>query len=306
MGRRMRAGAVITLGTVVLAGCTGGSTGGTYGTGGTIDSQDARANPGVPAPTQTSAPATVPGSASQSSRQSPALVAGEAKIRTAQLTVTVSDAKAVNARADGAVDLAERVGGEVESDDRSSGRYATATLRLRVPPAELESALRTLSSFGKPASREASSRDVTGQVADVKSRVESAQRAIARLRVLYDGAARVSDVIAIEQELSTREADLESLQAQQRALAGQTSLATITLVLRASPAAAKPVADDRSGFLGGLSRGWDAFTSFFAGLATGVGAVLPFLALLAVLGLVLRAAVARIRRRRPAPQPATE
>ena len=53
------------------------------------------------------------------------------------------------------------------------------------------------------------------------SRVASAQQAIVRLRTLYGKAAKVRDVIAIEGELNSREADLESLQAQQRALAAQ-------------------------------------------------------------------------------------
>ncbi len=51
--------------------------------------------------------------------------------------------------------------------------------------------------------------------------------AIVRLRTLYAGASKVADVITIESELATRESDLESLEAQQRALAAQTSMATV-------------------------------------------------------------------------------
>ena len=41
----------------------------------------------------------------------------------------------------------------------------------------------------------------------------------------------ISDIVSLEAELSTRQAALESLQAQQRALADQTALATVTVTL---------------------------------------------------------------------------
>ena len=67
--------------------------------------------------------------------------------------------------------------------------------------------------------------------------------------------------MSIEGQLAQREADLESLQAQQRALSAQTSFATITLSLVALTApVAKPKPADRGGFVGGLADGWHAFT----------------------------------------------
>ena len=84
--------------------------------------------------------------------------------------------------------------------------------------------------------------DVTGKVADVDSRVDSARESILRLRTLYADATKVSDVIAIEQELATRQAELESLEAQQRALSTQTSQATVRLSLTAAKVAATPPA----------------------------------------------------------------
>lgn len=196
-------------------------------------------------------------------------------------------------------DIAIRAGGEIDGDDRTSGKYATATLRLRVPPPALQESLTALSKLGRATSRHLTSRDVTSQVADVKSRVASAQQAIARLRGLYENATKVSDVIAIEQELSGREADLESLQAQQRALSTQTELASITLTLRTATATT-PKKDDRTGFLGGLHDGWDAFTSAAGSVAVAVGAVLPFAVLLLIVGAALRLLWPRLR---PSPAP---
>jgi hypothetical protein len=234
---------------------------------------------------------------------------GTAKIRTAELVVQVKQGHSVAAQADAAEAIAAGAGGEVDADDRSSGRYAEATLVLRVPPEELVAALTQLSKLGIERSRHLSTQDVTSRVADVNSRVASAKGAIARLRVLYRRAAKISDIIDIEGELSQRESDLESLQAQQRALAAQTATASITLTLTSPPPVVKkktvpPPKHHDSGFGAGLRDGWHAFTAGVKVLATVVGAVLPFAVLLVALALLARLTWSRLRPARgPAPAP---
>jgi hypothetical protein len=235
------------------------------------------------------------------------LVLGRAEIRTAQMTVAIRHGQSVAAKADTAEAIAARVGGETDSDDRTSGKYPSATLVLRVPPDTLSATLHDLSQLGGERSRELSTQDVTAKVADVSSRVTSARESIARLRVLYQHATKVADVIAIESELAGRESDLESLEAQQRALDAQTSMATVTLSLVSAAPVVKPaVHHSRSGFLGGLETGWDAFAGAAAWVATAVGALLPFAVLLAALAVVARFAWPRLwprlRSTRPAPQ----
>ena len=233
---------------------------------------------------------------------------GTAKIRIASMTVQVKHGATVAEQANTADAIAIGAGGEVDADDRSSGRDATATLVLRVPPDQLTATLTQLSRLGVEKSRRLSTQDVTSKVADVNSRVASAQGAIARLRVLYQRARKVADVINIESELAQRESDLESLQAQQRALAAETSTAAITLTLTSPPKVVKkPVHHAKKhqevgGFVGGLRDGWHAFVTGAKALATVVGAVLPFAVLLVVLGLAARLLWPRIRPTRgPAP-----
>jgi hypothetical protein len=270
----------ILLGVVVvlaaLAGCTSGS--GSGSSAGGTNAGGARAG-------GASAGGARPGGAdaAESAAKSvgPPLGDATAKIRVARMTVDVRRGKVAQA-ADRAAAVAVAAGGEVDSDQRTSGRDATASLLLRVPPDELMPVLARLAALGTEASRNLSTTDVTERVADVASRVRSAQAAIARLRALYASAVKVADVIAVESELSRREADLESLQAQQRALARQTSLAAITLDLRTAVAGAP--ARHRSGFVGGLERGWDGLAATAAWLATALGVLLPFLVLLVGLG----------------------
>ena len=220
-----------------------------------------------------------------------------AKIRTARITVVIRYGVSIAGRAAAARTIAVRAGGEVDTDDRSLGKNPSATLVLRVPPQQLNRVLDEFGHLGRERSRQLSTRDVTAKVADVTSRVISARQAIARLRELYTRAVKVADVIQIENELAARESDLESLQAQQRALARQTSTAAITLSL-VSAAAPAASTQHRTGFVGGLENGWDAFTKAMAALATGLGAVLPFVALLLILGLIGRLVWAHFRSRK--------
>ena len=126
--------------------------------------------------------------------------------------------------------------------------------------------------------------------------------AIARLRSLYNRAGSISQVLSVENALAPREADLEALEAEQRALASQTATATINLHLL-TLAAPTPTKHHASGFLSGLQNGWDAFVASVRWLLAALGALLPFLAVLAAIGgglLILR----RRRASRPPVAPA--
>jgi hypothetical protein len=218
-----------------------------------------------------------------------------AVIETAELTIAT---KNVANQADKAIQIAEQAGGgqsgEVQNVGNPGAAPATTTdLTLQVPPSALQPVLTQLEALGTERSLQLTSQDVTGQVADVNSRVSSAQASIAELRTLFNRATSVSDIIALEGDLSQREADLESLQAQQRALSAQTSFATITMHL-VTPTAVVPVKHHATkGFGHGLARGWDGFTAALVWGLTGFGAALPFL----VVVLLIAGGALWIRRR---------
>jgi hypothetical protein len=228
------------------------------------------------------------GGTSKDSSGSAVSLTSTALIKIADLTVRTKDVSTQAARA---VQIATSVGGGVTGDVRTaastgSSDNASADLTLAVPPASLDPVLGQLAGLGTELSRHTSTQDVAGQVADV----------ITRLQLLFSKAANVTEIVALERELSQREADLESLQAQQRTLGNQTAMATINLHLSSAAAVPPPAKDDRGGFLGGLSRGWDAFTGASAWVFTAVGAGLPFLVLLAVIALGALGIRRRIRR----------
>ncbi|MDR3081143.1 MAG: DUF4349 domain-containing protein [Streptomyces sp.] len=219
-------------------------------------------------------------------------------IRTASLTVQVKDVpKALGE----ARTSAENAGGFVgdESTSRDAEGHEHTRLVLRVPSEKYDEVLAELQGAGKLVDRTAKAEDVTDQVVDVDSRIKSQQASVARVRELMDKATRLSDVVALEGELSSREADLEALLAQQASLKNRTSLATITLSLSEKPVA-KEKKDDQPGFVDALAGSWHVFVTLLRWIALAIGAALPFVALAGLLML----GWTRLVRRRLSPRTA--
>lgn len=217
------------------------------------------------------------------------------------MTVQVTD---VNGAADRAETLAQGAGGYTSGDARQTvSKHTEATVVLRVPAERFESTMSALATLGTSVDRQVTSQDVTSQVIDVGSRIKSQQASVDRVRALLAKATTIGDVQAIESELTQRESDLESLEAQLAGLKDLSALSTITLTLvepdQPLPAAAKKPAG--KGFLAGLKRGWKSFQSGVSTLLTFIGTVLPYAVTIAlVLWLVVW-----VNRRRHARGPVT-
>ncbi len=206
-------------------------------------------------------------------------------IRTASLTVRVKD---VPDALDKARTTVENAGGYVgnETTTRGGDGHERTRVVLRVPVDRYAEVLDDLEGAGKLVERSAKAQDVTDQVVDVQSRITSQRASVARIRELMDRATRLSDVVTLEGELSSRQADLEALLAQQASLKDRTSLATITLSLTENPVKKAAPKDDDPGFLDALAGGWDAFVTMLRWLAVVFGAMLPFLVVAALLVLL--------------------
>lgn len=231
-------------------------------------------------------------------------------VRTANLTVRVevpttgkgddADQQALAGALDHAAAQARAVVGPQGYVGGAEGRGTAMTLTLRVPAAGYQAAMDKLATLGRVTDRQEQAEDVTANLVDLQSRIETMKASVARVRALLAKADKVGDVVAIESELSSREADLESLQRRMAALSGQASLSTITVtLLGVVVGTAKPVVepDQRSGFLGGLANGWDALVKAGSGFLAFVGTILPFLPIVAVLVLAGWWARRRVRAR---------
>ncbi|MFM9444170.1 DUF4349 domain-containing protein [Streptomyces acidiscabies] len=197
-------------------------------------------------------------------------------IRTAAVSVQVKDvAKALDAARTAAVNAGGYVGDETTTRDEDDAEHTEVV--LRVPVERYDAVLADLQGAGKLLERTSKAQDVTDQVVDVASRVQSQRASVARVRELMDRATSLSDVVSLEGELSRRQADLESLLSQQASLKDRTSLATITLTLSRTPPKEPAQADDDPGVLDALSGGWDAFVTALRWIVVVLAAMLPFL-----------------------------
>ncbi len=220
-------------------------------------------------------------------------------IRSATMTVVVPDVvqAATRLRA-----IALGHGGTVTMENVVSGgeksAYAVSTVVLRVQADELDTALTDIAAIGEVTLRTIASTDVTAKVADVDSRITTMRASIARIRDLLTRAGSVAEIAQVESELTARESELESLLAQQKALAQRVAQSPITVTLSRVPVVQTPPAPE-TGFLAGLKAGWHAFVVFALGLSTVLGALLPFLVALAVVGVPVVWLVRRRLRRPP-------
>lgn len=213
---------------------------------------------------------------------------GERQIaRTASITLVVEDVEQV---AGELRQVAESVGGIVTSESISlpgqgedwPGGYSAVV--VSVPAERLEESLGLIGGLGEVRQRSIESVDVTDSVLDVDARVKTMRESIARLQELMSRAGSVAEIAQVESELSQRQAELESLLAQQKSLQNRVAMTPITVGLyppeRANEAGAM-------GFVGGLLAGWNSLVTAGQVALTVLGVLLPWLALVAVVGVPL-------------------
>jgi hypothetical protein len=134
--------------------------------------------------------------------------------------------------------------------------------------------------------------------------VETLQNSLDRLQRFQRSARDVDDLIRFEDQITQRQSELQSLKAQQSHLADQTSMSTITLRLSTPAEPQAPGVLDDAGFVTGLQGGWNALVGLAVVALTVAGAMLPFLAALALLGVPAWFGVRALLRRRAAAAPA--
>jgi uncharacterized iron-regulated membrane protein len=164
--------------------------------------------------------------------------------------------------------------------------------------------------LGTTVNRSSSSRDVTSTYVDTQSRLTTMRAGLDQLRALLAKTTTLDQIVTLETEISRRQADVDSLQAQLNTLDKKVSMSTLTVTL-VTAAQVVVAEEDGTGFVGGLRHGWAAFLTTLGGILTVLGAVLPFVALLALLGLPVyvwwlrRRAAARVAPSTPSTPPST-
>jgi hypothetical protein len=221
-------------------------------------------------------------------------------IKTGQITIRVEHVSTVSAQIRS---LATGSGGFVGSEKSSggAGSQEQSTITLRIPADKFDSILDQLAKFGTELDRSVSTDDVTDQVADLDAQIAATRTSVDSVRRLLAQAKDLNQILLLEKELTSRQASLDSLVAKKRRLDDLVTLSTITAsLIGPTTPYVEPTNEDPS-FLGGLRAGWDTFVIILKVAAAVIGFLLPFLVVLALVGVPLLWWVRR--RRRPIPPP---
>jgi Domain of unknown function (DUF4349) len=227
-------------------------------------------------------------------------------IYTADMTIRVKNN--VTAIASQVTNIATAAGGYVagERDMFPRGKHGIPQINLvlKIPSAQFTQTVAKLSAptLGKQLLFSQHAQNVTQQVADVNSRVDSAQAAISQLRALLKKAGSVGQLLSVQNEINSQESNLEALLAQQRALAHETSFGTASVLLVGHHArVVKHHKKASHGFLAGLRGGWHALGLVVSWLLTALGSALPFLIPAGLIGAIAFESRRRLARKKNAP-----
>lgn len=227
----------------------------------------------------------------------PTAITDRALVTTGELGLTTTDVAAAAATTE---DLVASLDGRIDSRSERTGDRTTTTLTIRVPADYYESLIEQLRGVGTVQYVTTNVEDVTMITVDLDARIDSLEASVASLRAMLEQATSVEDMLEVESTLSEREAELQSLRAQQTALADQVAMSTLTVTI-SNDELANPTPDN-TGFLGGLQAGWNTMVGFFGSLLTVLGFMLPGLIVLAIIAaivvIIVRTALRRRRARR--------
>jgi hypothetical protein len=209
--------------------------------------------------------------------------------------------------ADRAANIVQNAGGRIDARNETApdeGYGGSAYLTMRIPSGDLDAVVDQLRELGAVDEYSTNSNDVTNEVDDLEARISTLRASTARIEALLEQAQDISDIIMLEGELAGRQAELESLEARQRGLNDQVSMSTIDLSLTTEPVVIIEEEDPET-FLDGLETGWNSLTGFVTAALVVLGVLLPWLAVLAIITLVVIAIVRARRSTKTRPAPAS-
>ncbi|MGW8483762.1 DUF4349 domain-containing protein [Microbacterium sp. NPDC055903] len=198
------------------------------------------------------------------------VITGSIRVRVDDPVVAADAASTIVEQADGAISGRQ----EFVADE---GGSSSAELTLRIPADRVDEVRDALRELGTILETSLVSTDVSAAQRDLTARISTLRASITRFTEWLGTASKTSDLIELESEIATRQSELEALEAEQRTLADQVSLSTITLLLTEEHSAPTTEPSD---FGHALTLGWTGFLGFWTGLGLVLATALPWLVLL--------------------------
>jgi hypothetical protein len=179
-----------------------------------------------------------------------------------------------------------------------SGQMPVISMVLRVPVAHYDESMTRLADLGiRVENRSEIAQDVTQDYVDISARLQALETSRARLLEIIKEATNTEDLLRAEQELSRREAELESAKALQQNLARTAALSSITVELR-PVVTSQPVTDNTWDPAATLHNAVSALLTTLRGFADGtIFFMITTLPWLVVISLLIYGAVRFFRRK---------
>lgn len=179
---------------------------------------------------------------------------------------------------------ASQFGGFVANTAVQSGKdeQRSAMLQIRVPSAQFDGLVASLSQLGKVESVSVSAEDVAEEYVDLGARAANARRVEARLvELLATRTGKLSDVLTVEQELARVRQETERYDARMRWLERRATLSSLDvsihekLPLLDSPRGRGPIAE-------ALAEAWTRFVGVLAWCIASLGVLIPVAVIIGV------------------------
>lgn len=182
------------------------------------------------------------------------------------------------------------------------GQPRSGNWTIRVPVSRFDAFIAAVKTLGENQSVHLDSQDVTEEYVDIEARLANKRVEERRLiRHLEASTARLTDILAVEREISRVRSEIEQMEGRRRYLQDQTSLTTITVTLTEVQGY---VPEERATFTAQMGRtfgqSFTALREFAQAIILAVVAMAPWLLVLALLGVP---AWWMLRRRSAAPEP---
>jgi len=183
----------------------------------------------------------------------------------------------------------------------SDGAALRGWVTVRVPADTFETFIDAASELGTVKYQSEASDDVTQEHVDMSARLANLRAEEARLREFFDDAENVSEMLAIEQELSRVRGEIESLDAQVKYLERQAAMATVTIELTEDRPVVRPEGESW-GFIEAITRGIRGAANVLTFAITLLIAAAPLWITGLVVFFVVRAVIRRRKAKRIAPE----
>jgi anti-sigma factor RsiW len=151
--------------------------------------------------------------------------------RSATLSIVVKDFVGARSKLDAIVERHHGYAAQLTSNsEQNAARSLQAS--LRIPTSDLAAAITELKSLGAVQNETQSGEEVTQQHADLEARLKNSRETEHRLQaILEQRTGRVSDVLAVEQEIARVRGEIELMEAELASLGHRVAFATLDVTI---------------------------------------------------------------------------